>query len=112
MLGVALGWVLLLDTLAFWSRSVYALGFGEGALWCVALGLLVFAWLWNGVAMWALCAVLLVFAVSRLPSGNLWDALLDPLLWFGLHLKLLREVWAAYKAKKSHNATANTDPAL
>lgn len=101
MLGVALGWVLLLDTLAFWPRSVYALGFGAGALWCVALGLLVFAWRWQGVAMWALCAVLLAFAVSRLPSGNLWDALLDPLLWFGLHLKLLRDVWAAYKAKKS-----------
>jgi hypothetical protein len=101
LVGVVLGWVLLLDTLAFWPRSVYALGFGAGALWGVALGLLVLAWRWQGVAMWALCAVLLAFAASRLPSGNLWDALLDPLLWFGLHVKLLGDLWAAYKAQKS-----------
>lgn len=28
----------------------------------------------------ALAAVLL-FSLARLPTGNLWDALLDPLLW-------------------------------
>jgi hypothetical protein len=107
VLGVVLGWVLLLDTLACWPRSVYALGYGAGALWFVALGLAVAAWRWQGLAMWALCAVLLAFALSRLPSGNLWDALLDPLLWLGLHAKLLRGVWATSRAKSHAAATAN-----
>lgn len=103
LVGVVLGWVLLLDTLAFWPHSVYALGFGAEVLWCVALGLLVTAWRWQGLVLRILCPVLLAFAVSRLPSGNLWDAVLDPLLWAGLHVKLLRDLWVAKKAKVRAN---------
>jgi hypothetical protein len=29
----------------------------------------------------ALLAAVLLFSLLRLPTGNLWDALLDPLLW-------------------------------
>jgi hypothetical protein len=29
----------------------------------------------------AVLGALLLFSIARLPSGNLWDALLDPLLW-------------------------------
>jgi hypothetical protein len=99
VLGILLGWVLLLDTLAFWPRSVYALGFGAGTVWGVALLLALLAWRWQGLAVWVLCAVLLVFAMSRLPSGNVWDALLDPLLWAGLHIKLFCDLWAQKAAK-------------
>ena len=35
--------------------------------------------------------VLLLFVLTRWPSGNLWDALLDPLLWLGLQV---RWAWA------------------
>jgi hypothetical protein len=34
----------------------------------------------------------LVFVSLRLPTGNLWDALLDPWLWLLLHAILLRRI--------------------
>jgi hypothetical protein len=95
-LGVALGWLLMLDTLAFWPRSVYALGFGSAALIAVALCVMALGGLAVRMHMplpvGVLAAVLLMFALTRLPSGNVWDALSDPLLWVGLHLKLMRDV--------------------
>jgi hypothetical protein len=102
-LGVALGWLLMLDTLAFWPRSVYALGFGAAALIAVALcvmvlGLMV-ARMYRPLPVGVLAVVLLVFALTRLPSGNVWDALSDPLLWAGLHLKLIRDVLTTKRAK-------------
>jgi len=84
--GVVLGWVLLLDMLAWWPVSVYAWGFGSAALaGVVVLALLL--WLAAGAspsgraASLSLAAVLGVFVLTRLPSGNVWDALLDPWLW-------------------------------
>jgi len=38
-------------------------------------------------------AVLLLFVFTRLPNGNLWDALLDPWLWAVLHV-----YWLAFTA--------------
>jgi hypothetical protein len=32
----------------------------------------------------------LVFALLRVPTGNVWDALLDPWLWLVLHFYLVR----------------------
>ncbi len=95
-LGVALGWVLMLDTLAFWPRSVYAMGFDAAALAGLALLLVALALLLTlqraGMPVVLLAAVLLLFAVTRLPTGNVWDALSDPLLWAALHCKLMRDV--------------------
>lgn len=93
LLGVALGWLLLLDTFAIWPGSLYALGFSP-----LLLGLVVVAaglpWALRGAraTFWAGGAggVLLLFVLLRLPSGNLWDALLDPWLWLLLHLRLAR----------------------
>ena len=39
---------------------------------------------------WVVPAALLLFAVFRLPSGNLWDAVLDPWLWLVLHIVAVR----------------------
>jgi len=95
-LAVLLGWLLLLDLLALLPLSLYGLGFGTPALG-VAVSLLLLFWLRWGAATearpWlALAAVvLLLFVLTRWPSGNLWDALLDPLLWLGLQLRWL---WA------------------
>lgn len=96
VVGTVLGWVLLGDMLAWWSVSVYALGFGTPVLALVCA-----VALWLGVAggvgqraVWSLVVVLLVFVVTRWPSGNLWDALLDPWLWLVLQIKglaLLRQ---------------------
>ncbi len=91
-LGVVLGWVLLADMLAWWPESVYAWGFGTPALAlvCAATCLL---WLTSGpdregqrVTLY-MAAVVMVYVITRLPSGNLWDALLDPWLWLVLHLR-------------------------
>jgi hypothetical protein len=35
----------------------------------------------------------LLFVLLRLPTGNVWDAVLDPWLWLGLHWVLLRGVF-------------------
>lgn len=97
-LGALLGWLLLGDTLAWWLPSVYAWGFTPSALITV-LGLL-FILVWWGRRSTAaqrfgalLALVLVVFVLTRLPTGNLWDALLDPWLWVVLQLALLRGVW-------------------
>jgi hypothetical protein len=82
--GVVLGWVLLLDTLAWWPLSLYAWGFSAAAVGAVALAAAV---LW-GISGQAVCAlplgVLACFVLTRLPTGNVWDALLDPWLWVAL----------------------------
>ena len=86
LLAVVLGWVLLLDTLAWFPVSIYAWGFGSAA---VALALLAAALLWlllGSRATVSLLVVLAVFVLTRAPSGNLWDALLDPLLWLALQI--------------------------
>ena len=95
-LAVLLGWLLLLDLLALLPVALYGWGFGTPALAAVCV-LLLAGWLrWGAepaARPWlALAAVvLLLFVLTRWPSGNLWDALLDPLLWLGLQLRWL---WA------------------
>ena len=93
-LAVLLGWLLLLDLLALLPVALYGWGFGTPALAAVCL-LLLAGWLrwgaqpaaWSWLALPAL--VLLLFVLTRWPSGNLWDALLDPLLWLGLQMRWL-----------------------
>lgn len=94
---VALGWLLLLDTLAVWPVSLYALGFAPLTVGVVAL-LCLLPWLLNpgqqgvgpGAALMGF--VLLLYVGLRLPSGNLWDALLDPWLWVVLQVDWARQV--------------------
>jgi hypothetical protein len=95
-LAVLLGWLLLLDLLALLPLSLYGLGFGTPALGVVVSLLLLFWLRWGAepaARPWLAlaAAVLLLFVLTRWPSGNLWDALLDPLLWLGLQLRWL---WA------------------
>jgi hypothetical protein len=92
--GVVLGWVLLLDTLAWLPLSVYAWGFGSAALAAILL-FSALPWVFVGMANaspgaigWFVLLlpffVLALFVLTRLPSGNLWDALIDPWLWLAL----------------------------
>jgi hypothetical protein len=90
---VALGYLLLLDTFAVLPVQLYAWGFSPALL----LGLIALAlvpWLLGGKARaapgfspWLVPAALLLFALTRLPTGNLWDALLDPWLWLWLQVQ-------------------------
>ncbi|MDF3822950.1 hypothetical protein P3G55_23845 [Leptospira sp. 96542] len=96
---VVLGWVLLLDTLALLplDGSVYAWGFAP-----LVTGLLVLLSTWAAFAgsgrgrgatwAWLLLAAVLSHAVLRLPTGNVWDAVLDPVLWFWLQWQALRRL--------------------
>lgn len=88
-----LGWVLLLDVLAWWPVALYPVGF-HGLTFLVLTALALVPWvLWGRHThlawLWVL-AVLLVFELTRWPTGNVWSALLDPLLWVWCQLWLLR----------------------
>jgi hypothetical protein len=93
--GVVLGWVLLLDTFALFPVSVYAWGFQPAALACV-LALALAPWVlaghaaWRGPGLVQVWAALALYGLGRWPSGNVWDALLDPWLWLLLQGQLLR----------------------
>jgi hypothetical protein len=93
----ALGWLLMIDTLNLWPLTwevnLYAWGFSAGSLWlCVAL-VLILAWLRHGLWIWHSIAVLALYALLRWPSGNVWDAWLDPGVWIVAHVQVLRHVW-------------------
>jgi hypothetical protein len=83
---VLAGVILYLDTFGVLALGLYYGGFGAvGAplLGCAALAACAFA-IWRGHAVQpalALAIGLLLYALLRLPTGNLWDALVDPLLW-------------------------------
>lgn len=80
------GTVLYLDTIGWLSLGLYPAGFGPAAAPLLALAAMaacsacVVAGVERGRAG-ALLASLALFSMLRLPTGNLWDALLDPLLW-------------------------------
>ena len=103
LLGVLLGWALVLDTLNYWptffNPQLYALGFDAAGLWGV-LATAAAVLLWTEVPRrWVLSAVavLAVYVLLRLPPGNVWDAVLDPFVWLALHVQLWR-TWRASRA--------------
>ena len=89
-LGIAVGWLLLLDTLALLPLSLFPWGWTPLA---VALAALVALLPWAiqvqkgawDIAPWVFGSAVVVFLLTRLPGGNLWDALLDPWLWLAMH---------------------------
>lgn len=89
--GIALGWLLLLDTFAVLPFQLYAFGFSPAAVAGAALAASL-PWVVFGAQACArrvsmlLGAVLLLYVLLRLPSGNLWDALIDPWLWIALQM--------------------------
>ena len=94
--ALALGWILLIDTFGVLPFSVYAWGFHPV---CSAALLACALWAWVRSGRWhhvsgampaLLLLVLLVFWFSRWPSGNVWDAVLDPCLWIVLHSVAIR----------------------
>ena len=93
--GMALGWVLALDTFAALplGASMYAWGFGP---LCSALLLLLTAGLRLGTSGPVTAVPLLavgLFILTRLPSGNVWDALIDPWLWLYFHACTAEHLW-------------------
>ena len=88
--GIGLGWVLALDTFAALpvQQSIY--GWGFSPLASVVL-MIAAAAAWIISARWVHALPFLaiaLFVLTRLPSGNVWDAVSDPLLWLYLHIHL------------------------
>ena len=105
--GVLLGYLLLGDTFAMLPVQLYAWGFSTQAVVVVAV-LVLLPWVLcaktlcrSDWAVWLLPVALLVYVLSRLPTGNLWDALLDPWLWGGLQWLLLHAVWRRIRVSRS-----------
>ena len=96
-LAALLGWALLLDSFAVLPLQLYAFGFSPVAVFLVmVLGLL--PWVFGCytardrhlIASGVVLSAALVFVVWRLPTGNVWDAVLDPWLWVALQVYLVR----------------------
>lgn len=88
---IALGWLLLLDTLAVWPLSLYAWGFAPATLGGLALAVAL-AWAWRlgaTLPLW-LGAALLLHVLLRWPDGNVWGVWLDPGLWLWLQVDWIR----------------------
>ena len=86
MLIAALGIVLYIDAIGLVSLGLYYWGFGPYAAPLLALVLaaasaIAFARGMLRVPALALLLAMMSFTILRLPTGNIWDALLDPLLW-------------------------------
>jgi hypothetical protein len=96
---LALGWLLLLDTAALLPFSLYAWGFTPAAAGLTTL-LALLPWLVGHGKLAGLPSVSLlgmviaVTALLKLPTGNVWDAWLDPWLWIALHVIAFRALRA------------------
>jgi hypothetical protein len=105
------GTALYLDAIGWLAQGFYYAGFGPLAAPALAL---------IGMAGCALAAVrgrdgrhhlallgaLLLFSLCRLPTGNLWDAVLDPLLWIWALASLARRGLLAARRVGASGAAA------
>lgn len=98
---VALGIVLYAGAFLWVPVDLYAMGYGRFSAALIAT-VLVLAWCRDdgasGTACAAVALVALAHAVTRLPTGNAWDAVLDPLLFIwsaAVVIKALRRRWRA-----------------
>lgn len=102
------GIVLYLDALGLASLGLYFWGFGpRGApMFALAAMALCVAGIVKGYArphLFAALGAFALFTLLRLPTGNLWDALLDPLLWVWALLSLAATAWRAWERKTHTN---------
>ena len=110
-LGILLGWLLLLDTFLVLPFVAYRWGYSPAML-----ALLVAVAVAMAVGLWAfaprnavrgpelLLIALAVFVATRLPSGNVFDAVIDPWLWFALHISAFKR-WRARRRSLAHHST-------
>lgn len=103
-----LGTIIYLDALGLVSFGLYFWGFGPRAapLFALAAMALCVAWIVQGRSRpqsFAILGALTLFTCLRLPTGNLWDALLDPMLWIWALLSLAIQAWR----KRERNSAIN-----
>ena len=110
---------LYLDAVGLLSLGMYYWGFGPFAAPLVALaaiaGCALAAVLGRGRPhALAVLGALALFSILRLPTGNLWDALLDPLLWgWALGSLVIKGVvWIARIIRDARTAEPDTATAV
>jgi hypothetical protein len=95
---IVIGYLLLLDTFAILPFQMYRFGFGQVPLLAIALisyfNLFICRKKYssskaNGVLI---VVGVFIFAGTRLPTGNVWDAILDPWLWLFLQVFIFRNL--------------------
>lgn len=105
----ALGVALYASTFAWIPLDLYAFGYGDfsGAIIATVLVLL---WGWRDRASAMACAAVaiasLVHAATRLPTGNAWDVVLDPLLFAWTAAVMFRAVSRRVRARNLVTAAA------
>jgi hypothetical protein len=102
------GAVLYMDALGLASLGLYFWGFGpRGApLFALAAMALCVGGIIQGRARpqyFAALGALTLFTLLRLPTGNLWDALLDPLLWIWSLASLAARGWRKWERNPATN---------
>ena len=102
------GTVLYLDALGLVSLSLYFWGFGPRgaplfALAAMALCVALVIQDRSRPQSFAALGALTLFTLLRLPTGNLWDALLDPMLWIWVVLTLAIHAWRKWERKSATN---------
>ena len=95
------GWVLLIDAVGHLPWDVYSWGFdprlpwfawGLAGLWMVAAYLTGLPeWHAKAATCWLVATGL--FVATHAPSGNAWDAWLDPGLWLYAHYQWVNNRW-------------------
>lgn len=114
LLASAIGWVFALDMFAAFDLHLYAIGFTPYAvlaglllacllrLWSMCFGDAPDMQRYRDLAVIILCAMA-VHLLTRLPTGNAWDALMDPWLWLTAQAVWLSRVavWLALLARVS-----------
>ena len=112
------GIALYLDAIGWLSQAYYYAGFGPVGAPAVALVATAGCALAllrgrGGRQNLALLGALLLFTLLRLPTGNLWDAVLDPLLWGWALATLARRGvrWIVQRAAR-RNKAAGPDAGL
>jgi hypothetical protein len=105
MLIAAGGAVLYLDAMGLLSVGIYYWGFGPHAAPVAAVLLTMGAALALALGKarpqaFALLLAMMGFAILRLPTGNIWDALLDPLLWGWALCAVIGNAWKNINMKE------------
>lgn len=106
------GLALYLDTMGLLSQGFYYVGFGPIGAPLLALFFAVACCIAVALGhirppVLALLLALTIFALLRLPTGNLWDALLDPILWVWAVVSLGRQCWRWLTRRDQAHSTEN-----
>jgi len=104
------GWLLVLDAFGQLPVAIYPLGFSQTIVWLAWLVCMLWLlsaymldaedWHVQAAGCWLLASCVFVF--TRAPSGNAWDAWLDPWLWLFANAQLARMAWRQ-RSRNNHS---------